>query len=119
MDPIEATKIISDEYAIKILVATYRRSKSIIELSNVLSIPIAACYRRVRMLEQKNLIRCVDKILTQKGKRIGVYVSNLKNASIFLEDGQLRVRFELRSGAIENYDGNMNIFTPNPISELT
>ena len=105
MDAIEASKIIADEYAAKILAATYTIPKSAIRLSHDLGIPIAACYRRIRMLESASLIRCEERVLTQKGKRMSVYVSNLKNAFIFLENGKLRVRFEMKSGRIDDYEG--------------
>ncbi len=106
MDAIEASKIIADEYAAKILAATYTIPKSAIRLSYDLGIPIAACYRRIRMLEKANLIRCEERVLTQKGKRMSVYVSVLKNAFIFLENGKLRVRFEMKSGCVDDYEGS-------------
>jgi predicted transcriptional regulator len=105
MNPIEASKIITDEYSAKILVATYKRPKSALELSHRFGIPIAACYRRIHLLEKVGLIVCVDKVLTQKGKRIKIYLSQLKNAYIFFEKGKLRVRFELKTGSIENFGG--------------
>ena len=114
MNPIEASRIITDEYAARILVAIYRRPKSAIELSHNLGIPIAACYRRIRMLENNNLIHCVEKVLTQKGKRMSVYISNLKNAYIFFENGSLRVRFEMKSGKTENYGGEVDLFKAIP-----
>ena len=70
MNPLEASQIISDEYAARILVATLRRPKSAIALSHDLGIPIAACYRRIKMLEEAKLVRCVERVLTQKGKRM-------------------------------------------------
>jgi hypothetical protein len=106
MDAIEASKIIADEYAAKILAATYTIPKSAIRLSSDLGIPIAACYRRIRMLEKASLIRCEERVLTQKGKRMSVYVSVLKNAFIFLENGKLRVRFEMKSGCVDDYEGS-------------
>ncbi|UCE72983.1 MAG: helix-turn-helix transcriptional regulator [Methanomassiliicoccales archaeon] len=105
MNPIEASKIITDEYSAKILVATYKRPKSALELSHRFGIPIAACYRRIHLLEKVGLLTCVDKVLTQKGKRIKIYLSQLKNAYIFFEKGKLRVRFELKTGTVENFGG--------------
>jgi predicted transcriptional regulator len=117
MDAIEASKIISDEYAARILAATFRRPKSAIKLSQDLGIPIAACYRRIRMLESAQLIRCEERVLTQKGKRMSVYISTLKNAYIFLEDGKMRVRFEMKSGKTVDYDGNLEMLgIPNPVT---
>ena len=109
MDAVEASKIIADEYAAKILAATYTTPKSAIRLSHDLGIPIAACYRRIRWLEGANLIQCEERVLTQKGKRMSVYVSKLKNAFIFLENGKLRVRFEMKSGRVDDFEGDVQI----------
>ena len=114
MNPLEASQIISDEYAARILVATLRRPKSAIALSHDLGIPIAACYRRIKMLEQAKLVRCVERVLTQKGKRMSVYTSTLKNAYISFEDGNLKVRFEMKSGIVEEFGGKLDL-----MSEIT
>ena len=106
LDPIEVSKTITDEYCAKILIATYQKPKSAIELSNKFEIPIAACYRRIHSLEALGLIRCVDSVLTKKGKHIKVYKSQLKSAYIFFERGKLRVRFELDNGVIVNHNGD-------------
>ncbi|MBI5000544.1 MAG: winged helix-turn-helix transcriptional regulator [Euryarchaeota archaeon] len=105
MNQIEATRILSDEYSAKILIATYLRPKNAIELSQRLGIPMAACYRRIRTLERAGLLQCVGRSLTQKGKRISNYVSQLKDAQITLENGQLRVRFGLKSGTSWDFGG--------------
>ena len=109
MDPIEASKIITDEYAAKILVATYKKPMTAIELSRDLNIPIAACYRRLKELESMKLVACIERRLTRKGKRISVYQSLLKNAYIFFENGKIRVRFEFSSGATENFGGDWKV----------
>lgn len=106
MDPLEASRLITDEYSAKILVATYKRPKSAIELSREYGIPIAACYRRIHALEAAGLIRCTERALTQKGKRISLYLSQLKNAYIFFENGKIRVRFQLASGHTQDFGGD-------------
>ncbi|MEW5937874.1 MAG: ArsR family transcriptional regulator [Candidatus Thermoplasmatota archaeon] len=105
MNPIEASRIIADEYSTKILIATHLRPKNAVELSQNLSIPIAACYRRINTLEKLGLLVCVGRSLTQKGKRIRNYLSQLKDASIFLEEGQLKVRFNMKTGREINFGG--------------
>ncbi len=105
LDPIEAAKIITDETSAKILAATYRKPMSAIELSQKYDIPIAACYRRIHLLEELGVLRAVKRVLTQKGKRITIYRSALKNAYIFFEDGKLRVRFQMANGITEDFGG--------------
>jgi len=94
-----------DTYAAKILVACSRRPKHALELSKRLDIPIAACYRRIHVLEKAGLLKAVDRALTQQGKRIMLYQSMLKNAYIFFEGGKLRVRFQMVTGHVEDFGG--------------
>jgi len=109
MDPLEASRLITDEYAAKILVGTFKRAKSAIQLSREFGIPIAACYRRIRALEQAKLLSCVERILTRKGKRMSLYQSQLRNAYIFFEGGKLRVRFQLTTGITEDFGGDWKV----------
>lgn len=108
MTPLEASQLLTDEYSAKILLATYKRRISAQEISQKYGIPIAACYRKIRTLEQAGLIECVDRILTQKGKRKNLYTSCLRNAYIFFENGKLRARFQLATGAIKDFGGDWN-----------
>ncbi len=105
-DPLEASRLVTDEYSAKILVATFKKAKSAIDLSREYGIPIAACYRRIHALERAGLIRCTERALTQKGKRISLYMSQLKNAYIFFENGRLRVRFQLATGITKDFGGD-------------
>jgi len=105
-DPLEASRLVTDEYSAKILVATFKKPRSAIDLSREYGIPIAACYRRIHALERAGLIRCTERALTQKGKRISLYMSQLKNAYIFFENGRLRVRFQLATGITKDFGGD-------------
>lgn len=105
MDPIEASRLIMDAYAAKILVACARKPKHALELSRRLAIPIAATYRRIHVLTRAGLLKEVEKALTQQGKRIALYQSLLKNAYIFFENGRLRVRFQMVTGQVEDFGG--------------
>ena len=108
MNPLQASQLLTDEYSAKILLATYKRRISAQEISQRYGIPIAACYRKIRTLEEAGLIQCVDRILTQKGKRKNLYTSCLKNAYIFFENGRLRARFQLATGAVKDFGGDWN-----------
>ena len=108
MNPLQASQLLTDEYSAKILLATYKRRISAQEISQRYGIPIAACYRKIRSLEEAGLIQCVDRILTQKGKRKNLYTSCLKNAYIFFENGRLRARFQLATGAVRDFGGDWN-----------
>ena len=106
MNPLEASQLLTDEYSAKILLATYKRKISAQEISSSYGIPIAACYRKIRTLEEAGLIECVERILTQKGKRKNLYTSRLKTAYIFFENGKLRARFQLATGVVKDFGGD-------------
>ncbi len=106
MNPLQASQLLTDEYSAKILLATYKRKISAQEISARYGIPIAACYRKIRVLEEAGLIECVDRVLTQKGKRKNLYTSKLRNAYIFFESGRLRARFQLITGIVKDFGGD-------------
>ena len=104
----DISRLLTDEYAERILVATQEHPRSVQEISDKYDIPIAACYRKIRTLEEVGLIQCVDRILTQKGKRKNLYTSCLRNAYIFFENGKLRARFQLATGVVQDFGGDWN-----------
>jgi predicted transcriptional regulator len=108
MDPLQASQLLTDEYSAKILLATFKRKLSAQEISQRYGIPIAACYRKIRVLEDTGLLECVDRVLTQKGKRKNLYTSRLKNAYVFFEHGKLRVRFHMDTGVVKDFGGDWN-----------
>ncbi len=97
MDPLESSRLIMDEYAGRILAATYRKPKSAIELSKKYGIPIAICYRRIHKLEEAGFLEEADRVLTQEGKRVSVYESTLDNVHIVFEDGEFKVKMKKKN----------------------
>ncbi len=95
-DLLGRSKLLTDEYAVKILVATVRGSRNAQQISEQFGIPIAACYRRIRDLELAGLIVCTERRLSQQGRRVSFYVSRVKSASLQYENGKLRVRFSMK-----------------------
>lgn len=102
MDAVTASGVMNDEYAARILVWSIDRARTASEMSENLGIPISACYNRIRMLEGLGLIKCVEMKMSASGKRIAVYQSMLRKASIFMERGEVRVKLELIDGKIED-----------------
>lgn len=104
MTPFIYSQLLTDEYAAKILTAIMKIPRSAQQLSESYGIPIAACYRRIKLLERYGLIMCKERKLSQQGKRINYYLSMVKNAYIFFEDGRLRVRLDLVSGVSREFE---------------
>ena len=109
LDLFEASKLISDKYSLRILVGIQRKPKSVQQLSEMFGIPIAACYRKIRYLEKAGLVYRTERVLTQKGKRMSLYMSKLKNAYVFFENGKLRVRFILSNGITNDFGGEITL----------
>jgi len=99
---------------VKILVATLRCSHSAQEISAEFGIPIAACYRRIKELEGVGLVECCERRLSRQGKRISYYISLLKNAYVFFENGKLKVRFQLKTGGADRYGDGWHDININP-----
>ncbi len=104
MHALETSKLLTEEYSAKILLATMGKPKSAKHLSNSLDIPIAACYRKIKELEKAGLIFCVERKLNQSGKRVSVYKSKMKSAKIIFERGKIRAKMEMRNGTTEEYN---------------
>jgi len=97
-DLLDKSRLLTDEYAVKILAATVRSPRSAQQISEQFGIPIAACYRRIKELESVGMITCTDRRLSQQGKRVCYYMSRVKNASLQFENGKLKVRFTMMDG---------------------
>ncbi len=100
VDLLAASQLLTDPYAVKILVATVRVSKCAQDISVQFGIPIAACYRRIRDLEGAGLVVCTERKLTKNGKRVNYYVSMVKSAIVFYEEGKLKVKFQMKDGTL-------------------
>ena len=122
MHALETSKLLTEEYSAKILLATMGRPKSAFELSEKLGIPIAACYRRIRALEEAGLLVCAERKLTRSGKRMSMYKARVMNAQIIFERNKIKARLEMIDGTTEdyNYDIDMSVFVQNatPLSKL-
>jgi len=95
MNPMNATKLLADEYNVKIITACYGKPASAQWLAMEYDIPIAACYRKIAILEKYGILVKEQQVLTRQGKRVWMYRSIVKSAHLALENGKLRVKFEL------------------------
>ncbi len=96
MEPLEVSQTVMDEYAARILLGTHERAVSALDLSHRFGIPIAACYRRIRQLEQMGLVYCEQSLPSRNGKGLQLFRSRLRSVRISLEEGHLRARVVLQ-----------------------
>jgi hypothetical protein len=88
-------RVIMDEKNIRILSATAFRSLSAREIAYMFDIPLVSCYRKMAELESLGLLKCVDRPLTQSGKRVKVYKSQLIRVSVNFEGGKLKITLDI------------------------
>ncbi len=100
----EILQHLSDPYSIRIIGATLHRPLDAITMSNMLGIPIAVCYRRIRELEKLGLIEKVGRKLTKKGKWINLYKAKIKDAEIRMENGKIFLKLKFRYGMEEGLE---------------
>jgi len=94
LNPELVAKVISDSYSLKILGAAYVKPRTIQSLALEYNIPIAAAYRRMKTLLKMGFLRCEKKILTKEGKRVGLYVSDVKSVHLTFQKGRLVVKVD-------------------------
>jgi len=90
----DISRLLTDEYAERILVATQRNARSVQEISDHHDIPIAACYRKIHELEDAGFLKCSEIVTTPKGKTMKLYRSQLQSAMLVYEGGVFKVKFE-------------------------
>ncbi|OGS49029.1 MAG: hypothetical protein A3K68_01935 [Euryarchaeota archaeon RBG_16_68_13] len=92
MEALDVSQTVMDEYAARILLGTFERAASALELSHRFRIPIAACYRRIRQLESMGLVYCEKALPSRNGKGLQLFRSRVRSVRISLEEGKLRAR---------------------------
>src|SRR5207247_9583765 len=90
----DVSRLLTDEYAERILVATQSTSRSVQEISDKYDIPIAACYRKIHELEEAGFVKCAEIVTTPKGKTMKLYRSQLRSAVLMYQDGIFNVKFD-------------------------
>nr|AIE91408.1 putative transcriptional regulator [uncultured marine thaumarchaeote AD1000_11_E10] len=80
-----------DEYSRKILDSTIDEAKSITDIMREQDIPMTSTYRRVKSLMDNKLVKVERSMVTDDGKRYFLYLSNIKDASIQFNKGELLV----------------------------
>jgi hypothetical protein len=70
----EICRFMADEYASKVMSATYGNPLSIQQISDICEIPIAVAYRRVRRMASTGLLLCMREELVYRGKKEKYYI---------------------------------------------
>lgn len=98
MQALEVSQTVMDQYSARILLGTCEAAASALDLSRRFGIPIAACYRRIRQLEQMGLVYCERALPSRNGKGLQLFRSRLKYVRISLEEGRLKATILIDDG---------------------
>ena len=99
-------KALSDQYILRIIAYSAYTPRSIPEMSQNLRIPIASCYRKVKLLEQLGLIEKVGSKLTIEGKRVALYRSKVSRLSMEMHGSKMVIKIKIDDRILQY---NMNI----------
>ena len=102
MDPFDIFNLVLDKHTSRILDLTSDRPFNAGELSELVGIPRAACYRRIRMLKGAGLLKEDSKVQSDGGKSVSAYRSTMDSAEVVLEDGRLRIQMSVEGENAED-----------------
>ncbi len=100
MQALQLSQTIMDEYSARILLGTFDRPISALDISRRFAIPMAACYRRIKELEALGLVYVEAALPSRNGKGLQLYRSRLQSVRIAFEDGKLSARVELSPAGV-------------------
>src|ERR671910_91940 len=85
---------IMDEITIKLISSTIDTAKNVLQICYENKIPLSSTYRKIRKLQQEDLVS-IEKIETDgKGRRVIFYRSNIKSLDFNLKKESVLLQFE-------------------------
>jgi hypothetical protein len=96
----EICRFMADDYASKIMSATYGKPLSIQQISEICEIPIAVAYRRVSKMANIGLLACVGEEVVYRGKKERYYTCAVDSLRYSFEKGS----FSCKMSPMANLD---------------
>ena len=90
----QISRLIADEYASRILKATYRHPMSVQQLSRKCDIPIAVAYRRIGEMERAGLVRCVRQEEVYRGKKVKFFSCAVRLVKYSFDEGDFSIEVD-------------------------
>lgn len=92
----ELVRTLGSKYSAEILGAT-AEPRSAQELSEMLDVPIATCYRRIEDLTEVGLLRLEDSVLSEDHRRVDVYRRGVEEVTVVFGEDDYEVEVEERT----------------------
>ena len=89
-------KALGDRHCLMAIASCFSKDMSVLEISRQYDIPIAVCYRKVNMLANAGILKQSGTYLTQEGKRVKQFRTNIHNATVHFSDGRVKITFKFK-----------------------
>lgn len=94
---LDVPMVFVDETSTKILLASLYHPRTGVEISRLTGIALAETFARLKILQKKGLLDVVSHRPNLRGLELAVYQASFQDAYIFVENGKVKVRFQLAS----------------------
>ncbi len=94
-------KMVGDDYARSIIIATIARPRSAAELSSMLKIPIATVYRKINELQRMGLLVREKSRFTEKSKLVDLYRSTVKSINVKIDSSGVKVNYQYNADIVK------------------
>jgi|GEM_PF-392397 len=108
---LDLSSLAMDKYSSAILSAINNTPKTVKEISSFLNIPIAECYRKVKVLEKANLIEKSGRVLTEEGKRRTLYIALFKKIEFVIENSKINIKLIMKNDEERVIQGDFSPYT--------
>jgi predicted transcriptional regulator len=87
-------EFLADECSSRILELTSRKECSAVQLSHELNMPISTVYKKLRLLEEAEVIQNVKTLIDRAGNHEKYYRCIVHDATVNFRDGEISMSFE-------------------------
>ncbi len=84
----KVTSELSNEISRKIIFSIISKAKSCIEISNDIEISQSIVYQKLTILKNLSLVKTSDEKITEKGRHVEFFQSNISKATIIIDNEQ-------------------------------
>ena len=96
-----------DPVVLYILGAISKRCLTVSEMSPVVNLPVATCYKLIYQMEKMGLIACCGASRTSGRGKASVYTSILKEMSLDMKNSMINVMVTWKNGQTAEYHRNL------------
>jgi hypothetical protein len=108
---LDLSRLLADRHSARLIQATMRNPRSAFDLSESLGMPIAVCFRKIKLLEDAGLIVCAERRFSKSGKRVSLFKSTLRNGHMVFERNKVQATIEMFDGSTQEVRYDIDVPT--------